>query len=163
MVAASSVEPRSQSDRQICGNLQTYAENGIMSTVSELGVEELVMQHSSSISDAKHASNFDSNNAELLSASDVNCLHVTNSPENSEKDLTVEKRRKHSPSTGTAHAFINKNYCANVVPRASCAVRKDSEANETSLDVTTVSDTGVADVWVRQYSKPLKLKTETSV
>ena len=164
MMAISSVEQCCQFDGQDSGNLQTCAEDDekLVSAASEL-CEESTMQHLSFVDSAEQASNYDSKNSELHSVRDVSCLHPSNSQDNSEKDVTAEGQKMHSPNTGTARAFINKNYCASI-PRPSHAVHKDSEIKETPLDVSAVTDTGTAaDVWVRQYSKPSKLKTETSV
>jgi len=161
-MAISSAEQGCQSDRQNSGNLQTCVEGDKMmaAAASELCVESAV-QHSASNIAPEQASSYDSKNSELHSASDVNCLHPTNSQDNSEKDATAEERRMHSPNTGTARAFINKNYCASI-PRSSHVAHKDSQVNETSLDVSAGTDTSTAaDVWVRQHNKPLK--TETSV
>jgi len=159
-----SAEQCHRSDELNDGNLQTSAEGSkiLLSAASELRAsEEPVTHRSPSIDAAEQASSCDS--LGLHSVRDVSCLHPTESQNNSEKDTTAEECRMHSPNTGTARAFINKNYCASS-PRPSCAVRKNGEANETSLDVSAVMDTSTgADIWVRQCTKPLKLKTETSV
>jgi len=164
MMAISSVEQCCQFDGQDSGNLQTCAadDEKLVSAASEL-CEESTMQQLSFVDSAEQASSYDSKNSELHSVRDVSCLHPPNSQDNSEKDVTAEGQKMHSPNTGTARAFINKNYCASI-PRPSHAVHKDSEIKETPLDVSAVTDTSTAaDVWVRQYSKPSKLKTETSV
>jgi len=160
-MAVSSVEQCFHSDGQNGGNLQTCAEGDKMLVSSELCAgKESAVQHPSSVDAVEQALSYDSKISELHSVTDVNCLHPADSQDNSEK----EERRMHSPNTGTARAFINKNYCASI-SRPSHAVPKDSEVNETtSRDVSAVTHTSTAaDIWVRQYSKPLKLKTETSV
>jgi len=156
-----------QSDKRNSGNLQTSAKDGklLLATESELCASaESAAPNSLSRDTTEQPTSYNSNNLELHSVKDTNCLHLTDSENNSEKDVVTEGHRMHSPNTGgTARAFINKNYCASI-PRNSCAARKsnckDNEVSETSLDV---SDTSTADVWVRQQSKLLKLKSETSV
>ena len=166
MMEVSSMEQCYHSDKQNSGNLQTCAKDGKLSLATGTGLcasEESAMQHSSSVNAAEQATSYDSNNLELHSVRDTNCLHLADSQNDAEKGVTTPERRIHSPNTGTARAFINKNYCAST-PRTSYAARrsdyKDSEVSETSVDV---SDTSTADVWVRHQSKLLKPKTETSV
>jgi len=139
------------------GNFQTSPNDGKTSvtTASALCVGE------QSSPDEQAASKL-----ELHSVGDTNSLHPASSKLDTENDSVPEECRSHSPNAGTAHAFINKNYCASI-PRASGSVHKlddkDVTVNEASADVSAVLDAGMADVWVRQHSKPLKLKTETSV
>ena len=162
VMAVSSAEQCSQSDKQNCSNSCANDGKTLAVSASDLCVsEESAMQRSSSVDTAEHTS-CDSKNMELQSVIDVSCRHMADSQNSSEKDAAAEER---SPNTGTARAFINKNYCASI-PRTSYTVHKsdckDSKANDTSASVD-VSDTSMADVWVRQHSRPSKLKTETSV
>ena len=166
-MAVSSVEQCCQSDKRNSGNLHTCAEGGKLSvvTVSELSAsEESATKHSSDA--VELATSYDSSNLELRSVKDTSCLRLADAQNNSTKDVMTEECRLHSPNTGTARAFINKNYCASI-PRTSCATRtsdcRDSEVSGTSLDASAVTDSNTADVWVRQNDKLLKLKTETSV
>jgi len=168
MMAVCAVERLSQSDAHNSGNGQTCVKDGKSSVavVSELSASEAsAMQHS--INAAEQSTSYDSKNFELLSVRDTNCLCPAESQNNPDKDIATEDRRMHSPNTGTAHAFINKNYSSST-PRTYSVEHKEnyksSEAGEsTTVDVSAVSDTSTADIWVRQLSKPLKLKTETSV
>ena len=163
LTAACPVEQYGQSDEHNCGNMQTCVKDSKMSvaTVSELcASEEVAMQHLSSINTAEQAKSYDSKNFESSSVRDANCLHPADLQNNSEKDVAAEECKMHSPNTGTARAFINKNYCASI-PRTYSAERKADCSNSEVGEKHVISDT--ADVWVRQNSKPLKLKTETSV
>lgn len=163
-VAVSSAAQCCQPDKRNCRNSQAFAKDGKLSTASELCAnEQSAMQNSSSVNTAEEAESYDSKNLELRSVRDNNYLHLDDCQNNWEKDTAAEEHRTHSPNTGAARAFINKNYCASI-PRTSCAARKsDSKENEVSETSLDVSDASTADVWVRQHSKLLKLKTETSV
>jgi len=165
VMQVSSVAKSCHSNIQNAGNLQNCAEDSksFVATASELcSAEQSAIQHSSSI-DATEPAPSNSKNIELHSVGDTNCLLPTSCQNSLEKDTTAEEHGTHSPNSGTAHAFINKNYCASTL-RTSVASRKsdcrDSEVKETSPDV---SHDSTPDIWVRQHSKLLKLKTETSV
>jgi len=158
IMAVCSVERCDQSDKDNCGNMQTCVKDDKKSASELCASEEPAMQHLSSTDSAK--------NFELHSVKDSNHLRPADPQINSEKGVAAEEHRMHSPNAGTARAFINKNYCASI-PRTYSAERKadckNGEVAETAQDVSAASDTSTADIWIRQHSKPLKLKTETSV
>ena len=109
--------------------------------------DKSAVQHLSSVNIASRAKGQDSKNIELL---------------HSREDLDVapeEHRIAQSPNTGTARAFINKNYCTSISPQTSSAECKVDCSNG------EVGETGdsLADIWIRQSGKTSRLKTETSV
>jgi len=158
--AVRSVEQCDQTDKLDRDSMQTGVRDGKTSvaTAAELcPSDRSAAQRSSSVDTA----DYESKNIELHSVSDANHLHPADSRNSFENfDVTVEERGiTHSPNTGMARAFINKNYCASV-PQTSSAERKRDCSNG---DIVAEADTLPADIWVRQNSKPVKLKTETSV